>query len=737
MPGGQYGTQNGFAYGTANGAQYGDTQFGTRIELYEPGEIGPSMSITSQTGVSIGLEHTAVSDMELSLPPHEMITLDRFRLGRMAYYADDRLLFAAEIEDMEVSPDRTITLSGQAAEDTKLTRNEFSITFQDVTFTDAIREFGERLPFDVRVKDVPNRRLDGEIVQAAEAGDGFEQLLQAGQNIDYGDQSTWRDLPSIGHEDTINSLHETTPLKVVQRGLTLTQTCTVLEGQNNDDSAGVTTINDSEASGARALEFVDVEDWAEWSFGFEHTIPPEHTAISIRGYVAAPGTLATDRIELSANGSTIRGLFSGRTWGASGYFWANEVAVLNDDLGAGDGPGDEPHTIRLEKVQGDKSVRIDCIAVFDNRFFHDAAGDAEVDENNALAAPGLYPQRCVATFDLAPAAAILDHARIRGVGEWRGVSPFSALGFVVPAADYIDIDWQLLSQSGNQRTFENQGDIPSAAETSKIHGFIGVAGTTLTGDDAPTTTPTTRTESELITAIDLRISGKEVAIISEERTFQGTPMDIFQTMHDDAGRRFAIEHGVRPEQGPPVITSFEARDTREIRDANWVVTDVQRDASISDYANQVTVQGAPFAPGVAPRASATARDEAEIARLADPPDDDGVRPLTIRDESLETVNDCLSKARAILRERVEADSRGGAITTAPALPTPGPQYLTEFFGADTVGGYGMDYGLSYGERRTGHHSALESATYTEESGSASTEMEFEKYSGLYRVVTEV
>lgn len=735
MPGGQHGTAQGLSYGGSQGGQYGATQHGTRIDLFEPGEIGPSLSFDSHSSVSIGLEHTATSDMEVELPPHDEITIDRFRSGEMAYYSEDRLLFAAMIEGVSVASDRTITLSGTASEDNPLTRNEIVESFSDITMADAIREVGTEIPYDVRVRPAPSRPIDGEIVQAAAVGTGFEQLLQAGQDIDYDDQSTWRYLPSFGDDDTINSLHDTTPLRIDIDGLTLTPTCTVLEAEDFDEDNSIPILEDDAASGARCVEFVDVEDWIELSFGFEHSIPAGHVAISIRGRVANAGT-GYDRISVDVNNSTVNDVFTAGTWGTGDYVWDNQTIRPNTGLDAGDGPNDTPHTLRLEKIEGDSAVRIDCIAIHDLRFEHSINETGTVDDDHALAGPGLYPQRCTAVFDLAPAGAILDHAEIQASGEWRGTTAFTSLGFVTPKDDYVDIGWELLSQDGQERTFMDSGDVP--AETSRIYGFIGVAGTTLSDEDKPTTTPTIRTETQTMTDLEFRVSGHEEALISGEREFSGTPMDVLQTMHDDSGRRFTVEHGVRPDRGPAALTSFETRDSREIRSSeNWVVTDVQRDADVSDYANQVTVVGAPLVPGTAVRASATVRDESEIEDLRDLPDDDGVRPIEIRDESLETVNDALSKARSLLRERVNADKRGGSITTAPVLPTPGPQYLTGFFGDDSVGGWGMDWGNSWGVSRTGYHSALESATYSEESGEASTDMEFEKYSGLYKVVTEL
>lgn len=743
MPGQSYGTARGGSYGAVAGSQYGSTQLGSRLELFEPGSIGPDISTDAVVSVSIGLEHSAVSDMEIELPPFSDVTLERFRSGEMAYYSDDVLLFRAEIEGLDVADDYALTLTGIAVEDIPLVQNEITRTFSDVKMSEAIRDVADGLPFDVQIKDSPPRPIDDEIVQAADVGAGFESLLSAGEDIDYHDKSTWRDLPSPydAGNDIIHSLHETTPLKIVTEGLTLTPTCDFVEAEDYSGQSGTTTVTDNEASGFTGVEIVDVEDYIEVNFGFEHTIPAEHVDVSIRGRIPATGSAPYDRLELSIDNNTINTVFSGRRMGGHGtYFWADRIiSGISKDLSAGDGPGDKNHSLRIEKVEGDDTVRIDCIAVYDDRFDfpNDPAGVTEVDENGALTEPALYPKRCAAVFDLAPAGAILTGSRMQAVMDFEGETSWGTIGFTVPATDTSYTGGDPVNVEGTEWTLVLDEPIDESAQTSRVHGHVDPAGTTLTGSDEPTTTPKDRTSKQTCINMQFSISGEEEAVIAGEREFQGTPLSVLGTMHDDSGRRYSVEHGVGPGRGPPVFKSYE-RDSLTVESGlNWVVTSVEEEEDVSDYANKITVIGAPLVPGSAARARATAKDAIEIASLRDLPDDDGIRPLTIEDDSLQTVNDCLSKARALLREHVNADNVGGSITTAPVLPTPGPQYLTEVFDDEPRGGWGMDWGESWGTSTVGRYSALESVTFSESAGSASTDMEFEQYSGLYRVLTSV
>lgn len=159
---------------------------------------------------------------------------------------------------------------------------------------------------------------------------------------------------------------------------------------------------------------------------------------------------------------------------------------------------------------------------------------------------------------------------------------------------------------------------------------------------------------------------------------------------------------------------------------------MSRDTSFEDYANVVYVEGASFAP--AQHYRAVARDEAEIQAIANETGGDGVRAITIEDRSLTSDNDCRSKARSELRSRTRQDTVGGSVDTAPQLPTPGLPYLAKFFGGER-GGYGYDYGLSYGT--TGEtYSSLESVSFSESAGSASTSLDFERVQGLYRALEQ-
>lgn len=707
------------------------TAAGSRLDLFEPGASEPALSVQSVLSVSIGLEHTATSDMDVELPPHDGITITRFRGGNMAYYADDQLVFRAGIEGLTIADDKTLTLSGPAVEDVPLLHNEISRSFTDTTIATAIRELVEDLPYEVHIRPSQPHPVSEHTVQAADSRQAFEDLLQAGSASTYTDTSTWRDLPGpYGDDDVINTRHETTPLTVDAKGLTLTPTCAVLEAEAFETEHNISILSDAAASGFRCVELTERDEWIELSVGLDHTIPPGCAAISIRGRTASVRSAPHDKLAIGVNGSRQQTVFTGPTWGDEGYCWQHLVTLPHSLAGAA-GPDDSPHTIRLEKVEGTDAVRIDCLAVHDTRFTNPPPTHATVDDNGALAEPGLYPDRCPAVFDLAPAGMRLEQAtirvRIKGSGQPRG----GTCGVLVPDTGASPSGETVSSGTSDdaQEMTVVEHDIDDTAETTHLYGYVDLAGTTRTGTEKPTTTPTTRTDAQTVSTMQLTVAGDAEAII-DKREFQGTPMSILQTIHEDAGRRFVIEHGIRPDHGPPSFMSFEARDPSVIQSTDdWVVTAVSRDAEVGEYANKITVNGK--------NASTTVRDDDEIASLRDPPHDDGVRPLRVEDDALTTVNDCLSKARSLLREHVDADTIGGSVSTAPILPQPGPQYRTAFFGQPKGGDREQDGTRSGNEPRVDHLSALEAVTYTESAGNAKTDLEFERLSGLYRVVTQL
>lgn len=732
VPGLTYGGANGGQYGGETGGQYGAAQQGNRLELYEPGDIGPTLTLNAVISVSIGLDHSAVSDMEVEIPPFADVSIDRFRSGEMAYYSDGTLLFRSEIDDISQADDYTLTISGVAIEDVPLTHGSIDVSFDEILTENAIQDvLDEYTDYQTIVKPSQRASIDNRIVQQAETGPGFEGILTAGT------EEQTREFPNnlSGYmkPDFVPSNHPTTPIAFENDALTITQTCKVLEAENQTLN-NATTRSISDASAGEVAVITNPDDEIVIEFAFDHDIPKGWFTVAFRADAGSLGSDPNDYYEVSLNGSTmgIRHSASNISYNVEGLYWALDNVIYDGELRAKDlDAGDDPHTLTISKNEGDDELLFDVIALFDGRFDHQFDGDEQVDSNNSLAYPTLYPDLVPLAFDAPVVGADLSELDI--LYDFDVVGYRSAGGATVPAeeedehnspGEYIDEDEVIV-----KFTHSITNDI-TATE------FYPTVFLSYENEPSSTTTPRQGTVPQTLDSILVRVSGEEVSIINEQE-FQGSPMSVLQDLHDFSNRRFTIEHGVRPGRGPPTLRSFDTRDTTENRSAlDWVITSFTKDSEVDEYANQVTVIGAQR-PGTNENYTAIAFNESEIIALEDLPDDDGVRPITIEDDSLETYNDCMSKARSALKESIKSDTVSSSVTAAPILPTPGPQYLVDFIEGTEVGGWGLDWGQSWGATTGGRYSALESVTFSESAGSSQTTLEFEQYSDMYRLITQV
>lgn len=732
MPGGQYGGANGGQYGGSNGAQNGDMIFGSRIELAERGQIGTD-EIVEPTSVSIGLEHTALSDLSAEFPAYSGLSFDRFRNGRMTYHRDGRRIFAATIDGHDVANDRTIKMDGVATEDAPLVQHESGRSYFDITIEDAIRDVVSDLPYIADVRPSPERPVSGKIVQQANSEVEFEAILTDGQDIDFAERLSWRwietDAPVFNPpdfpdqiEDGIYSVHKTSPLTIRNGGVEQLQSCIPFEAEDGSVGGG-SIASDADASGGEAVTLTSEGDSVSFNFGFDYTIPEGFGTIDIRRQRLSEGTAGRNGIEISVNGAVVDRMWADNWDTSVPSFEPLHFNSINSELSQRREAGEQPHSITIEKISGNGTVEIDVIAVMDNRYWTTVptGSDDTVDSNGALPGPSLYSSYNFLGFDIPATGAILDSATLEVTYDNRGGS--------------ADVDPKLFlatlsdkHYTRNQYTGENAGPLTLSAqtETSRLRAGCAIGSVT---DPNRTATPLEGSKSQRVEVLDLTIDGNETPLISGERSFSGTPLSILQTLHNDSGRRFMIDHGTSPAD-TPTFTSFESRDAEARSTANWIVTDSSEEAEVGDYRNEITVIGAPITTGSDRIARATVRDQSEIDALKDPPDDDGVRPLVIEDDELETDNDCLSKARALLRERVAADSRGGSMTIAPLLPDPGPQYRINVGN----GGWSMEWGMNWSG--SSYLSQLESVEFSESAGSARTTLEFERYSGLYQIIIQ-
>jgi hypothetical protein len=186
-----------------------------------------------------------------------------------------------------------------------------------------------------------------------------------------------------------------------------------------------------------------------------------------------------------------------------------------------------------------------------------------------------------------------------------------------------------------------------------------------------------------------------------------------------------IEHG--RERGTFSIEIFKRGDPtlrRSLPDAATVM-DYSESATAENYANSVTVIGALIPDGDGERYRWTERDEDEIDAF-------GKQPATpIENDDLESTNDCRSVARAELAKRLDEDERGGSLDIVPtAVLEPGyPYEVVVWEDNPDAPGWGESWGESWGGVRE-EFATLETATFSESSGSASAGADFDVRSDL-------
>lgn len=738
MSGLTYGGTLGGQYSGQRGGRYGPLQFGKRIDLHESGANGPTDSTTALLSVEINLEHTALSDMTVELPPFEGLSADRYTGGEMHYSVDGRLLFAAEIDDVSLGEDFTVTLSGTSVEGQPLERNDYSVTFEETLTADAIELFIDAvLPYESVVYDTPPRPLSNKLVQRmSSSGDWFDTLTAA-ENHENNDELA-REIPDSFdqylHDGYIPTLHDTSPIQVTEEGVTLSQTNVFVEAENTDHNAEVRS--GPRVSGGEHLNLKEKGMQLVAEFAFVHDIPKNMFDIAVRATVGPAGTEPFDRLEFSIDGQTVVAEHTADIipYGDD-YRWVFLDISYDTVLeGADVAAGDNPHELRIEKIEGDDWVYIDCITFHDSRFPFGGSLNEEVDSNGSLSAPHLYPNYLPVIFDRPAIGADITHA------EWSVNYDAPATpgvpAIITPKTGHVEAGGDVYD-SENTTVIERR-DIPDEETVITIYGaaFIG------SYDDAGRSkTPRENTEVQTVESAEMMIDGNELSVIVDPREFSGDPLSILQELHDHANRRFVLETGV----GDPAqaqLQSFVTGDDSLARDVSdrWITTSKTREVTDNGDTNAVHVEGARAPDGTYYRG--VARDEAAIARLDEetPDGDNGVRPVYLEDRSLTSDNDCLSRARTELRDRSRL-TIGGDLDIAPELPAPGFSYRVRAFDEtaldDDEVGYGQNYGQYYGVGSFGTVSALETTTYSESSGSASTSLSFERPSGLFRAFEEI
>ncbi|MFC6825651.1 hypothetical protein [Halopelagius fulvigenes] len=167
----------------------------------------------------------------------------------------------------------------------------------------------------------------------------------------------------------------------------------------------------------------------------------------------------------------------------------------------------------------------------------------------------------------------------------------------------------------------------------------------------------------------------ETATTLSDGTFEGTPLEVLQDLHERVGMRFTVQHTAADR----LVESYKPGAL--VRQGTWTSVDDSATGSVTDYANKVIVKGKISSDGT--QVSATASDQAEIDALGE------TIPWRITDPTLTTDADCQARADSALEERLRQDTLSGEIVIIPELVLPGylfeiPEWGGEQYPIETV-----------------------------------------------------
>ncbi|WP_435075952.1 hypothetical protein [Halococcus sp. AFM35] len=646
--------------------------------------------------VDISTEHTAAWGGTIECPP--IIDPDDYRGGRLLLrYGAVLQLRCPTITKREQADDGTVTISalGPASllKDTPVD-TEFADVFVHRAIRALLLSHGNAGLANIAVRPPPDSRVESERVQFADSRNAFADILERRsrsasgqyQSESGGEAPDW--LP-------------TDPLTFTESGgITTLQSCVPSEGEAFDRADSSTDTSDvganATASGGSVLSIHGSATFVEYDFGFDYEIPEGSFAIGIRAQSVATDTNATGTttIRVSAGETELFSFEAGDHGDTMG--WQQHMTDFQ--------PGTDGHSLRLEVAQsGERELALDCLAVYDNRYSYTFGGG--VDSDGALPGPELHPDAAEVMFADAPAGIALDEASVAVTMDQPGEA--DRAGVVFTSIDE--------SSSSAIAGIEATHTASTDATTTNLRPTVAIS----RYSDGRTETPTQGNQPQVLESIETTVSGNAVPII-ESRSFDETSVfDAVQTLCNDYGFNWVVEHG-RP--GGIDITVFKRGDPEMRRPLpdDAVVLDASESAAAQDYKNAVTVVGAEVD---GERVSWTEENRLEIEQF-------GREPLRLENDELTTVNDCRSVARSELASRLDEDERGGKLSITPSLIPPGYPYRIEAWEDTEVVGWGD---FAWGQQPWGSpaiYATLETSGLSESAGSADSELDFDVRSDI-------
>lgn len=621
---------------------------------YGIGELPPpvwSVELTTSEGekqrlvdavlsVNIEPEHTALWDASFDLAP--VIDPETYRFGQAECYYQGDLKIAIEIESIDTATDGTVTMTGREQAGHSLLGNEFEVEYERIRTHDAIRDFWQdRTGFDATVHGPPVNRVNDITTLVAQTPGTFEDALKANPRDEQG--------RFLEQEDgSAPNFAPTDPLQITNRGVELRQSNWLGAGEQNSGQAhGVDIVADPDAVDGKAAKLAESGATIEWDIKTGYDIP---------AFVVVPrwktvGATGDTIVSIDVDDSTVKTSSAINVADEGAYSWRYPPEFVKDKtLPAGE------HTITITKLSEPGDLFVDTVSMNDDRFPYN--WDNTLDGHNQLDGPELYPDNYYIRLDKVEPG--IDVSDISITTEYSTVTPDTNVSIFTSQAGTL---YSEQTQERQTHHFETPGTVP------RIVPYIRLSRTGVRVD----VTPETGFKSQVLESVKIAVAGDAVSVIHESgQTFTGTKLDILQSLHEQAGYHFQIDHGRT--DGQKIVESFRRGDPDMARDlpAEMVVTDVTTSSGTGGYRNRVTVVGADYPPALQRtddpnQFEFTADDEDEIERV-------GVRAITIHDDDLETQGAVISRARDELRQRLNEDENGGSIDTTPEIAEPGYPY---------------------------------------------------------------
>jgi|GEM_PF-2779629 len=588
---------------------------------------GSLRTVTDLTSVSPARTHTGKSDFR-AVTPYDT-TLEPWAFADAFLYYQDTFLFRGRfttISSDEAQGTTTLAGDGIAGD---LEHGSATTTYTQTPVWEAIDDYWSTYtPFTASTtQPTPSTVATDDQVQEADTTTELE---------------------------SITTLAADDPVTITNGELHLAPIAFVTEAENYTANNGTGDVADGVYSGGTAEELINQGEWFEIQFDPDHDIPGEDVGFytrfrSVTGASEITYRLYEDGAEV-ANWVVTQDTdtYSSVEWADLAYLRGTGSRNYPDhDISAA-----STYTLRVEATTTEDGIEFDVIAVADTRY---AQSVDNLDNDNGgtggyLDDPRLLADAITVTFD-------------------EVQRPYNVTGASadVTAADTSAPFAIAFSNDGGTTWEPDPGTTTPTATFAASYGTRIQARVTLGAyGTRSSATPKQGYLGQTLGDWDLFVDGDDLAVI-DSMTVEQDHLKNLQKLHDYGDHTFVPKH----DEDELKAESFRA-GTKSAT-ASWTTTNRRRTIDYTDYANKITVKGETQASGA--RVEATVSYDAEINSV-------GEVHRTVIDPTLGSHQECVSRARSLLEERVASKEVTGSIQVFPTLVDPGYVYSVSEWGVD-------------------------------------------------------